>query len=135
MLVPANAADSIERRIRDLEQLGSRSDRIAGNVRVVQKNRSAENDHRVVFRELIRERLLRRQQTAFELRMRARKGPARRNRFLIHVGVEMFGQRDDVVPRAIFFDLRADDEREIRAAVDRANGSVERSSDQASPSG
>ncbi len=58
--------------------------------------------------------------------MVARKCPARRNRLGVNVGNQLFGKRHHFAVRAILFDLRAGDQREFLARVDRADYFIER---------
>src|SRR5712692_2295257 len=100
---PSQSGGGVVWRIGDLEEFGARLDGMAGDIGVIQKNGRAQDDHRVVVRELIGKRLLRGQQTTTKERMGAREGPTRSDRLLIDVGVEMFGECDDLVPSAVFF--------------------------------
>ena len=116
----------ILRRIGDLKQLCAGRDRVAGNVSVIEKNGRAENDNGVVSGELIGERFLRGQQAAAKKAMGARKRPARSDRLGVDVGIQSLGEGDHVAPSAIFFDLRASDQREIAAGINCANHFIER---------
>src|SRR5690349_13212039 len=61
--VTRQSCRGIEWRISDLKQPCSRLDRMAGYIRVIKKNRRAEDHNCVVARQLIGERFLGRQQT------------------------------------------------------------------------
>jgi hypothetical protein len=115
----------ILRRICNLKQFGSWPDGVAWDVCVVQKDRRAEDYDGVMTRELIGKRFLRGQQSSAVEAMRSRKSPARRNRLLIDVSVEVLGKRDDLVPAVVFFNLRAYDEGGVVAGIERANYFIE----------
>src|SRR5271170_3646603 len=127
----ANDAGSSQRsggilwRIRNLKQLCFWLDGVPWGVGVVEKYRRTEDYDCVITRELIGERPLRGQQTSAIQAMRSWKSPARRNRLLIYVGVEVLGKRDDFVPPVVFFNLRAHDEGRVAAGIERANRFVE----------
>ena len=59
--------------------------------------------------------------------MGSRESPAGSNRLLINVGIEMLGKSDDVVPSAVFFDLRTRDDGGVAARIESANKFVQRS--------
>src|ERR1700686_2742092 len=58
--------------------------------------------------------------------MPSRERPAGSNRVLVDLGIQMLGQRDDLMPCAVFFDLGAGDERWPPARIERPNYLVER---------
>src|SRR5260370_36345122 len=96
---------SVERRISDLEQLGSRLNRIAGPISVIKKNGRAQNHNRVMSGKLIGQRLLCGPEISTKEGMRSREGHSWRDRFLVDIDIEMFRKRDDFVPPSVFFNL------------------------------
>src|SRR5450631_1134633 len=59
-----------------MKQLGSRFDRVSGDVGIVHKYRRTQHKHHVILVELIGKRLLRRQQSTSKQPVSPRKGPA-----------------------------------------------------------
>src|SRR5271163_4471109 len=58
--------------------------------------------------------------------MSSRKSPARRNRLLINIGIQVFGQSHYLVPGTVLLNLRSDDNGQTPARIAGANYAVER---------